>query len=315
LGGGRMIQIFKNPNFNFVRLRFFAYFLSAILVTGGIIGIIQIALGNANLGIDFSGGSVVSLKFKREIDIVRIREVLTKSGLSDTSIQQISDAPGEPKLKVLLRIKKSNIKIGQLGEYIKNAFTTGLSGEEFIIDRIEDIGPVVSKRLKQQAFWAILLAMIGITIYIWFRFEFRFGVAAAVATLHDVLSIIGIFYFLNKEFTLLIVTALLTIAGYSLTDTVVVFDRIRENLKIKVKENLESIINLSVNEVLNRTMMTSITTLLVIVALFIFGGEVIHDFSLALFLGVIVGTYSSVFVASPILLEWEKMVLKRQSAK
>ncbi|MFH1824851.1 MAG: protein translocase subunit SecF [Candidatus Firestonebacteria bacterium] len=310
-----MIQIFKNPKVDFVGLRFVAYFLSAILVIGGIIGIIQIALGNANLGIDFSGGSVVSLKFKKEIDITKIREILIKNGLPDANIQQISDAYGEPKLKVLLRIKKSNIKVGQLGEYITQIFKTGLAGEEFTIDRIEDIGPVVSKMLKQQAFWAILLAMLGITIYIWFRFEFKFGIAAAIATLHDVFCIIGIFYFLNKEFTLLIVVAILTIAGYSLTDTVVVFDRIRENLKSKFKESLESIINLSVNEVLNRTMMTSITTLLIIVALLILGGEVVHDFSLALFFGVIIGTYSSVFVASPILLEWEKVVLKKQSTK
>ena len=310
-----MIQIFKNPKINFVKLRFIAYFVSAILVGSGIYAVIQLSLGKGNVGIDFAGGSVVSIKFDKELDPAKIREALDKNGFLETGVQQIADAPGAPKAKVLLRIKTSNIKIGGLKEAITKVFKEGFPGEVFEIDRIEDMGPIVSKKLKGQAFMAIFWAILAIMIYIWFRFEFRFGLAAAVATLHDVFCVIGVFYFMNKEFTLLIVTALLTLAGYSLTDTVVVFDRIGENLKLRVKDNLDTIINASVNEVLSRTFIVSLTVMLVIVALFFYGGEVIHDFSFALILGVIVGTYSSWFVASPILIEWEHAMVRKALVK
>ncbi len=310
-----MIQIFNNPNVNFVKLRFIAYFISAILVGSGLYAVLQLSMGKGNVGIDFAGGSVVSIKFKKELDPAKIREALDKNGFTETGVQQIADAPGEPKEKVLLRIKASNVKIGGLKEAITKVFIEGFPGEVFEIDRVEDMGPVVSKKLKSQAFLAIFWAILALMIYIWFRFEFRFGLAAAVATIHDVLAVIGIFYFMNKEFTLLFVTALLTLAGYSLTDTVVVFDRIRENLKLRVKDNLDTIINASVNEVLSRTFIVSLTVMLVIVALFVYGGEVIHDFSFALILGVLVGTYSSWFVASPILIEWQHAISRKAVVK
>ena len=300
-----MIQLFNNTKINFVGLRFIAYVISSVLVFSGLFAILQLTRGKGNVGIDFAGGSVVSIKFKKELDSGKIRAALDKNGFTETGIQQIADAPTEPKLKVLLRIKASNVKIGGLKEAMTKTFTDSFPGEQFEIDRIEDMGPVVSSKLKGQAFWAIFFAILAIMVYIWFRFEFRFGLAGAVATLHDVLAVIGIFYFMDKEFTLLLVTALLTLAGYSLTDTVVVFDRIRENLKLRAKDNLDTIINASVNEVLSRTFMTSFTVLIVVTALFLYGGEVIHDFSFALMLGVVIGTYSSWFVASPILIEWE----------
>ncbi|MCX5776246.1 MAG: protein translocase subunit SecF [Candidatus Firestonebacteria bacterium] len=306
-----MIQIFRNPKINFVGLRFIAYAISAILVCSGLFAIVQLSRGKGNIGIDFAGGSVVSIKFKKELEAGKIREVLDKNGFNETGIQQIADRAGAPKEKVLLRIKASNVKIGSLKETMTKIITEGFPGEVFEIDRIEDMGPVVSSKLKGQAFWAVFFAIISIMVYIWFRFEFRFGLAGAAATLHDVLAVIGIFYFMDKEFTLLLVTALLTLAGYSLTDTVVVFDRIRENLRLRVKDSLDTIINSSVNEVLSRTFMTSLTVLLVVVALFLYGGEVIHDFSFALILGVVIGTYSSWFVASPILIEWEHAMKRK----
>jgi preprotein translocase subunit SecF len=174
------------------------------------------------------------------------------------------------------------------------------------VDSSTEIGPTVGKRLQRDAVTAITFAMIGIIIYIAVRFEFRFGVAAATATMHDVLAVLGLFYLMNKEMTLLIVTALLTLAGYSLTDKVVVFDRIRENLRFRHKDPIESVINSGINQVLSRTIVVSLTVILVLVALFFWGGEVIHDFSLALLVGVVVGNYSSIFVASPLLLLWPK---------
>jgi preprotein translocase subunit SecF len=168
-----------------------------------------------------------------------------------------------------------------------------------------EIGPTIGQKLQQDALLAITLSMIGIMLYIASRFEFRFGAAAAIATLHDVLAVLGIFYLLDKEITLLLVTALLTLAGYSLTDTVVVFDRIRENLKVRRRETFENIINNAINQVLSRTVVVSLTVILVLIPLTVGGGEVLHDFSLALLLGVIIGTYSSVFVASPLLALWK----------
>jgi preprotein translocase subunit SecF len=162
----------------------------------------------------------------------------------------------------------------------------------------------VGRKLQQDALIAIMISFAGIILYIAARFQFRFGVAAAIATLHDVLAVMGLFYLLNKEITLLIVTALLTLAGYSLTDTVVVFDRIRENLRVRRRDPIETVINNGINQVLSRTIVTSLTVVLVLIPLTIAGGEVLHDFSLALLWGVIVGTYSSIFVASPLLLVW-----------
>jgi preprotein translocase SecF subunit len=166
------------------------------------------------------------------------------------------------------------------------------------------VGPVIGQELQEAALWAILISLLGIVSYIAWRFEFRFGIVATVATFHDVLVVLGVFFLLGNEITLLIVTALLTLAGYSLTDTVVVFDRIRENFRARRRDSLAEMINTSINQVLSRTIMTSLTTLLAILALFLLGGEVLRDFSLALMLGIIVGTYSSVFVASPLVYEW-----------
>jgi len=159
-------------------------------------------------------------------------------------------------------------------------------------------------RPRADAAKAIAVAVIGLLIYVAFRFQVRFGVGATIATLHDVLAVLGLFYIMGKEMNLILVTALLTIAGYSLTDTVVVFDRIRENLKLRQREEVQSVMNSSINEVLSRTIITSSTVLITSLALFFFGGEVIHDFSLAMIMGVIVGTYSSIFVASPLVLLW-----------
>ncbi len=207
--------------------------------------------------------------------------------------------------KLLVRVKKTDGELRGVSEAIGEALSRGFPENPYTIDSTTEVGPTVGKRLQKDALWAIIISLIGILIYVAWRFEFRFGVAAVVATFHDVLAVLGILFILDNEINLLIVTALLTIAGYSLTDTVVVFDRIRENLRKRTKEDFVPLINRSVNEVLRRTIVTSGTTLLVLVALLVLGGEVIHDFSLTLAMGVIVGTYSSIFVASPLLLLWK----------
>ena len=174
------------------------------------------------------------------------------------------------------------------------------------MDSTTEIGPKVGKSLQHDTLIAVIISAIGMILYIAWRFEFSFGVAACIATYHDVLVVLGVFFVLGKEVNLLLVTALLTLGGYSLTDTVVVYDRIRENLRLRTKDPLDVVMNGSINEVLSRTIVTSSTVFLVCLALFFFGGEVLHDFSFALLIGVVVGTYSSVFVASPIVYEWRK---------
>jgi preprotein translocase subunit SecF len=201
-------------------------------------------------------------------------------------------------------VKETEQELGLVSENITNSIIQKIPDNPYVVDSTTVIGPKVGGRLRADAAKAVAMAVIGILIYVAFRFQFKFGVAATIATFHDVLTVLGIFYLMGKEINLILITALLTIAGYSLTDTVVVFDRIRENLKQRQKDSVETVMNSSINEVLSRTIITGLTTLFTCVALFFLGGEVIHDFSLAMIIGIVFGTYSSVFVASPILLLW-----------
>lgn len=291
-----MLQILHKTNIDFMGWKNVSFAFSALLIILGIVGLVQIGRGKANLGIDFIGGTTVQLGFKEHIAIDKAREALEKSGFQGATIQEV----GEGGNKILIRVRESEGTADKIQALFKQEFSTN----PFEVISITEIGPVIGQALKQQSLWAITISIIGIIIYVAFRFQFKFGVAAAIATMHDILAVLGVFYIMHKEINLLIVTALLTLAGYSLTDTVVVFDRIRENLKRSKRDALPTLVNASINEVLSRTIITSLTVVLVLVPLVIFGGEVLHDFSLALLMGVVVGTYSSVFVASPLLVVW-----------
>jgi preprotein translocase subunit SecF len=308
-----MIEIIKNPNIDFVGKRKFTFMFSAVLVTIGIIAFVMILTGKANLGIDFAGGAMIWGSFQNPVSVTDIRSALTKEGFGDAEIQSMTGAGVAPN-SFVIRIKGESHALGDslLADAITARIKRQFPANDFKVDSIDDIGGAVGKTLQSQTRLAVLLALIGILIYIWIRFDFRFGVAATIATFHDVLAVLGIYYILNKEITLLLITALLTLAGYSLTDTVVVFDRIRENLKqFRKRGDFAGTVNLSINEVLSRTTITGFTTLLAIWSILFFGGQVIRDFALAMFLGVIVGTYSSWFVASPIMVEWEKRSPRR----
>ncbi|MGB2697715.1 MAG: protein translocase subunit SecF [Candidatus Zixiibacteriota bacterium] len=304
-----MMHILPRTNINFIGRRRYAFVVSGVLLAFGILAFIFIFLGRADLGIDFAGGTMIEGNFEKPITVGEIRNALSKIGYGDVEIKELRrDIPNS----FMIRIKTSEEEITKVGESVLAQLEVDYPDNKFNKDSIDEVGPVVGKILQNQTRTAVILAFLGILIYIWIRFDFRFGVAATLCTFHDVLVILGILFILQKEITLLIVTALLTLAGYSLTDTVVVFDRIRENLKLfRKKGDFATIINTSINEVLSRTVITSITTLSVVVTLFLVGGEVLHDFALALILGVIVGTYSSVFVASPIIVEWERQAPKR----
>jgi len=294
-----MIELIKNPRIDFLGKRYIAFALSGVLFILGIIAIIQIARGHANLGIDFAGGTAIQLKFEKPIALHDVRLALDGGGVKDFDLQDLPTVN-----KVLIRMKKSEEELGRVAETVTTVLSQKFPDNRYVVDSTTSIGPKVGGKLRADAAKAIAVAVMGLLIYVAFRFQLRFGVGATIATFHDVLAVLGLFYILGKEINLILVTALLTIAGYSLTDTVVVFDRIRENLKLKQREDVKTVINTSINEVLSRTIITSITVLFVSLALFFLGGEVIHDFSLAMIAGVIVGTYSSIFVASPIVLMW-----------
>ncbi|TLY19574.1 MAG: protein translocase subunit SecF, partial [Nitrospirae bacterium] len=284
-----MIEILGKTSIDFMGWRRYSFALSGLLVLLGIIALIQIGRGSANLGIDFAGGTAVQLKFEKPVSIEKAREILLKSGLAEVELQEFTTDN-----KLLVRVKAKTTIEEKVAEKVLEAFRKNFPDNPFVVDASTEIGPTIGQKLQKDALIAIGISMLGIILYVAARFEFRFGIAAAIATFHDVFAVLGILYFLDKEITLLIVTALLTLAGYSLTDTVVVFDRIRENLTMRHRDPLDVIINKAVNQVLSRTVVVSLTVVLVLIPLTLFGGEVLHDFSLALLMGVIVGTYSSV---------------------
>ncbi len=291
-----MIELIKKPNIDFMGKRLYAFAFSGALCILGIVAIIQIGRGAANLGIDFAGGTSVQIKFEGPVTLHDIRTALEADGLKDLELQ---DLPAIN--KVLIRIKGKQETEG-VSEKITSAVTAKFPEKNPVIDSTTDIGPKVGGRLRTDALIAILAATAGILLYIALRFKWRFSIGAIIATAHDVLAVLGVFYVMGKEINLILISALLMIAGYSLTDTVVVFDRIRENMKKSPREPAAPVINRSINEVLSRTIIVSFTTFLSALALFVLGGEVIHDFSLAILMGIVVGTYSSVFIASPAVL-------------
>ncbi|MCX7914234.1 MAG: protein translocase subunit SecF [Thermodesulfovibrionales bacterium] len=292
-----MMELLKNTKIDFMSKRKYTFVISGVLVLLGLFALVQTILGNANMGIDFVGGTAIQVKFSEKIELAEVRRILEGGQITDFDLQ---DMPVEN--KILIRLKKQEEKLGAFSERVIDVITTKLVDKKPIIESVTEIGPKIGAKLRKDALFAIVMATIGLLIYVAWRFQFRFGVGATLATFHDVIVVFGIFYLLNKEINLVFVSALLTIAGYSLTDTVVVFDRIRENIKKLLKDPIETIINKSINEVLSRTIIVSLTTFLAALALFIFGGEVIHDFALAILIGIAVGTYSSIFIASPVVI-------------
>ena len=292
------MQLFKHETrFDFMGKIRVAMIISGIVILVGLGSIVF--SGGLKYGIDFAGGTLVQLQFKNPPDIEVIRDGLKTIGLGESTIQEFGS-----KKDILIRVERSEEKLEAVGAMVKRSLSGKFNSDEITVERVEMVGPKVGRDLREKALLSILYAVIGIVIYISWRFEFQYAIAAIIALMHDVLVTMGAFSILDKEFTLVIVAAFLTIIGYSLNDTIVVFDRIRENLRRKGKLSLSEIINSSINQTLSRTLLTSGTTLLVVLALFFFGGEIIHDFSFALLVGVFVGTYSSIFIASVFLVYW-----------
>ncbi len=303
-----MFRIIGKTNIDFIGMRKFSFVLSGFFILLGLTAFVMILLGKAEMGIDFTGGTMLQGNFDQPINISELRAAMMDNGFPEAKIQGLTTEGVENSYLIRVKTVSEGMAIGDetTVDKILKVLDQKFSDNTFHRDSEHTIGPAVGETLRNQAKWAVILALCGILIYIWIRFDFRFGVAATIATFHDVLTVLGIFWVLGIEFDLLVLTGLLTIGGYSLTDSVVVFDRIRENLKMfRKKGDFVATINASINEVLSRTIITSVTTLVVVGTLFIFGGQVLHSLSLALVIGILIGTYSSVFVASPFVVEWE----------
>ncbi len=283
-----------NTNIGFIRHRSFALFLSAALVIGSM-GVF-FAKG-LNFGIDFRGGTLIEASAPQAINIGALREQLGALALGEVQIQEFGK-----ETDVLIRIAEVENAVDARNDLTAVEVIRNELAGEYDIRRVEIVGPQVSAELIQTGVLAVLAAIISMLIYIWFRFEWQFSVGAVLALVHDVVLTIGIFSLLQLDFNLSILAAILTIVGYSMNDTVVVYDRVRENLRKYKKMDLGDLLDTAINETLSRTVMTSVTTLLALGALYMLGGEVIRGFTFAMILGVLVGTYSSIFIASPLLM-------------
>ncbi len=316
----KMFQFFSKPNIDFISKRYIAYAISLILIVVGM-SIFSVRNNNQNKaniqgkslsgkslfqkpikGIELTGGDMIRVKFDKNISVAKVRNALSTIGLGESTIQEIE---GENEIMVRSSFNSSTNAFAALEKAFKN--------DNPIMLEIDRIGPAIGEELKSAAIWSIIIALGVIILYVWIRFkEFGFGLAAIIALAHDVLITLGVFALTGHQITLGVIAALLTIVGYSLNDTIVVFDRIREDINLDRKSSFKDILNLSINQTLSRTVLTSLTTLVVVLFLYLFGGEVIKSFAFALLIGVIVGTYSSIFVASPILLIWRKFISKKK---
>ncbi len=291
----------ENTHVNFIGLRFAAFMISFLILVASVGLTVQKGL---SFGIDFTGGTLIEVRTPEVPDLGALRSDLNDLGIGAVQIQEFG-APDDLLIRFPEQIggaEAQKIAIDKVRTLLDERFSG--DGGDSLVDyrRTEFVGPQVGEELKKQGMYAVIFSLVGILAYIWFRFEWQFGVAAIIALAHDGIATIGLFALTQMEFNLSTVAAILMIAGYSINDTVVVFDRIRENLRKYKKMPLEELFNLSVNNMLGRTLMTSVTTLLALVALYAFGGEVIRGFVFALIFGIVIGTYSSIFIAAPVLL-------------
>jgi len=300
-----MLEIIKpGTNFDFLgKIKMFLA-LSGLLIA---ISIISVAVKGWQFGIDFAGGTLIQVMFKAPVEISRIKATLADVASREITIQGFGEEN-----EYLIKLSGLSPDLEALSDKIEADLSRGFGKGNFEVRRVEMVGPRVGKDLREKATLAVIFSLIGMLVYIWWRFELRFGVGAIIALAHDVTITVGALSFTNKPIDLTIIAALLTIVGYSVNDTIIVCDRIRENMRKMAREKLEKVINMSINETLSRTILTSGTIFLVLIALFFLGGGVIHDFAFALIIGLIVGTYSSVYIATPLVIFWEQVFPSKQ---
>jgi preprotein translocase subunit SecF len=293
----------KETHFDFVGKIRNAGILSCILIV--ISAGALIVQGGPKYGIDFAGGTLIQVKFTKQIEIQEIRNAAKLLSNEDASVQPFGEKQDN---EYLINIQKTVDDLEGLSDRVSDSFLETFGQESFEIRRVEMVGPKVGKDLRQKGFMAVICSLLGMLTYIWWRFELKFGVGAIIALTHDVIITLGALTITGRAIDLPMIAAILTVVGYSVNDTIIVCDRIRETTRRMVRKDLGTIINTSINLTLTRTIITSLTTLLVVITLFIFGGPVIHDFAFTLIIGILVGTYSSVFIASPVLILWERLI-------
>ena len=282
-----MLRLIKDIDIKFMAIRRMPIFISSILL---IICLASIVIKGFNFGIDFSSGYIVQLKFDKQISIVNIENKFSESNIEDVTVQLYGSSKD-----VLIKLKDEEIfKKNNINNFLNDTF----SDESFTISKLEYVGAQVGSELREKGEWAMLIALFSILIYVAIRFELIYGLGAITALVHDVIITLGVFSLFELTFDLSVLAAILAVIGYSLNDSIVVFDRIRENNIILRKLSILEVLDKSINQTLSRTLVTSLTTLLVIISLLIFGGDAVKNFSIAMFIGIIVGTYSSIFVAS-----------------
>jgi preprotein translocase subunit SecF len=305
------LELFRTTNIDWLGKKWYFLGFSLIFSVAGVLSILF--WHHIPLGVDFKGGTQIRVAFTQPPDEEQIRHAMDRAGVRNARIQRVSDPSGHAANKVIIALPESTATdqshdAGRVS--VENALAANYH-DVATVEQVEIVGPTAGKQLQKQAWLATLYSLIGMLIYLWFRFELIYGVAAVVAVFHDTLITVGAFSLTNQEITLTVIAAILTLIGYSMNDTIVVFDRIRENLALSRRESLHDVVNRSINQTLSRTVISSGLTFLTVMSLYLFGGEVLHGFSFALVVGILIGTYSSIAVAAPMLVAYQDWRVKR----
>jgi len=310
------VELFRNVNIDWLGKKWYFLAFSLIFSISGIVSMVwhwEHPVGGLRspvpLGVDFRGGTQVLVQFQTTPDLNKIRQATAAAGIRDASIVNY-DVPSQREVLIGLPEQQQEASLDVGRQQIENALRSQY-GAAFDIRNVQVVGPTVGHQLEKQAGLATLYSLLGMLVYLWFRFQLIYGVAAVVACFHDTLITVGFFALTNQEISLTVIAAILTLVGYSMNDTIVVFDRIRENLRMNRREALPDVVNRSINQTLSRTVLTSGLTFLTVLSLYLFGGQVLHGFSFALVVGILIGTYSSIAVAAPMLVAWQQWRSKR----
>ena len=301
-----MELIRPDTRFDFIGKRKFAFGISTIAILLSLGSMLY--FGGLRYGVDFAGGLLIQIRFEKPVDIGDVRNALETAGFNDAVVQKFG---GEDEF--LIRVEKSSEDLDQVSKSMQASLQEQFKDKSMEIRRVELVGPKVGKDLKEKALWAVGLSIVAILIYVAFRFHtVAFGLGGIAALFHDVIITYGVISITRMEYSLSLLAVILTIVGFSINDTIVIFDRVRENIKKMRKDDLQTIFNVSINETLGRTILTTGTVMMVVLILFLFGGPVIHDFAFAMIVGLISGTYSTVYIASPVVLVLEKHIVARR---
>jgi len=306
------VELFRSTNIDWLGKKWYFLGFSLIFSVAGILS--MVFWHGIPKGVDFKGGTQIRVAFTQAPNVDHIRKAMDQAGVHDATIQTISDAAGQPSNDVIIVLPESTASDtahDQGRTQVESTLNANYHDSTFTIQQVDIVGPTAGKQLTHQAWLATIYSLIGMLVYLWFRFELIYGVAAVVAVFHDTLITVGAFSLTNQEITLTVIAAILTLIGYSMNDTIVVFDRIRENLATNRREALSDVVNRSINQTLSRTVISSGLTFLTVLSLYLFGGEVLHGFSFALVIGILIGTYSSIAVAAPMLVAYQDWRAKR----